>query len=297
MLRPADDLARQLDVHARGRDLYTGADGETVVLDSAGVDVTIAFRDGRQVTKIATTPADPRCEAIVGVAASTGFRAAVDDAMPERRERHDVLYQLLDDVPVATLVSGYAVGHSGVRLPRVGVHAPQYPDLCAGWRADGTIMVSIGETGYSPIVTGPDAPDLMVPDDPLAFHDMDPLPASGMRRLRRVDVIDGDPIVVDVLFRDSHMAPDGRETIIHEYTVRAELAPETGIISEIDAVPRVLPWVECPAAADSARRLIGHTLDALRQRVRAEFVGASTCTHLNDTLRSLEDVPALLARL
>jgi hypothetical protein len=34
--------------------------------------------------------------------------------------------------------------------------------------------------------------------------------------------------------------------------------------------------------------------------VRAEFTGITTCTHLNDTLRSLEDVEALapvLARL
>ena len=32
----------------------------------------------------------------------------------------------------------------------------------------------------------------------------------------------------------------------------------------------------------------------LRQHVRDTFLGTSTCTHLNDTLRSLEDIPALL---
>ena len=59
------------------------------------------------------------------------------------------------------------------------------------------------------------------------------------------------------------------------------------------ANPRVLPWFECPEAAGSARRLVGDSLDGLRAHVRAEFVGASTCTHLNDALRALEDVPAL----
>ncbi len=33
----------------------------------------------------------------------------------------------------------------------------------------------------------------------------------------------------------------------------------------------------------------------LRDRVRGEFVGTSTCTHLNDTLRSIADLDALLA--
>jgi hypothetical protein len=35
------------------------------------------------------------------------------------------------------------------------------------------------------------------------------------------------------------------------------------------------------------------TLSAMRDRVRAEFVGISTCTHLNDTLRAIADLDAL----
>jgi hypothetical protein len=35
----------------------------------------------------------------------------------------------------------------------------------------------------------------------------------------------------------------------------------------------------------------------LRASVRAEFLGISTCTHLNDALRALEDVPALVRHL
>jgi len=33
---------------------------------------------------------------------------------------------------------------------------------------------------------------------------------------------------------------------------------------------------------------------SLRRHIRDTFLGTSTCTHLNDTLRSLEDIPALL---
>ena len=57
----------------------------------------------------------------------------------------------------------------------------------------------------------------------------------------------------------------------------------------------MLPWVECPQALGSASRLVGATVDELRAVVRADFVGTSTCTHLNDTLRGLADLPALAA--
>jgi hypothetical protein len=39
------------------------------------------------------------------------------------------------------------------------------------------------------------------------------------------------------------------------------------------------------------------TAAGLRKRVREQLVGPSTCTHLNDTLRALEDVPELAALL
>jgi len=62
------------------------------------------------------------------------------------------------------------------------------------------------------------------------------------------------------------------------------------------------PWAECPAAAASARRLAGQPLAGqplagLRAHVRQTLTGTSTCMRLNDTLRALEDVPALLSLL
>ena len=56
----------------------------------------------------------------------------------------------------------------------------------------------------------------------------------------------------------------------------------------------MLPWQECPGAIGSAARIEGMTLSELRDRVRGEFVGTSTCTHLNDTLRAIADLDALL---
>jgi hypothetical protein len=59
----------------------------------------------------------------------------------------------------------------------------------------------------------------------------------------------------------------------------------------------VLPWTECPFAAASAARLDGHAVGELRELVGREFKGTTTCTHLNDLLRSLADLARLVALL
>jgi hypothetical protein len=152
----------------------------------------------------------------------------------------------------------------------------------------------VDATGRPPVVTGPQAPPLTT-GDRLGWHETVPLPPHAMRRSRRMDVTPGPLAHVDVLFRDSHVDEDGTEAIVHEYTVAVTVDTHDGIIASCSATPRVLPWVECPAAALSSGRLAGLPVAGLRRHVRDAFQGTGTCTHLNDTLRSLEDIPALLA--
>src|SRR5262249_33710743 len=115
----------------------------------------------------------------------------------------------------------------------------------------------------------------------------------------RLDVVPGtdpdEPVAVEAYFRDSHMGDDGRETVIHEYTVEACVDSRTGAILTSSATAHTLPWVECIEAVASGERLAGLALTGLRPFVRGDFVGVTTCTHLNDTMRSIEDVRALLA--
>ena len=63
-----------------------------------------------------------------------------------------------------------------------------------------------------------------------------------------------------------------------------------GLVGRVQAEARVLPWTECPQAVGSAGRLVGWKVDELRPEARTQLVGPSTCTHLNDVLRGLEDV-------
>ena len=108
---------------------------------------------------------------------------------------------------------------------------------------------------------------------------------------------DGDHLLVDAMFRDTHRSAEGDETLVHEYTLEARVHAATLLVEAIEATPRALPWRECPEAAASPGRLVGRSVRDLRAVVRAEFHGISTCTHLNDLLRSLGDLATLVVAL
>jgi hypothetical protein len=239
-----------------------------------------------------------------------GFRSRANEACPGEREGGTLLHLLLDDLPGAALVSGYSAQRAGeLDQPRrrpegdagsasgLAQMMASQDDLCAGWDHEGTLMVTIRSTGEIPVSSGPPAPSLERHDDPLAWHAMPPLPPHAMRRRRRLDVEGpGDPRVAhhfDAHFRDSHVDEHGAEWVVHEYSATGGFDIAVGRVLDIGAEARVLPWMECPGAVASAERLSGMPIAELRTRVRREFTGSSTCTHLNDTLRSLGDLEVL----
>lgn len=299
MLRP-DGLRGRLVLVGRGRDLRTGTDGAGQVLRTAGFEAEVDFTGDWSLRTLRTDPARPALAAVLGSNAGSGLRGKLLAADPELPAVSGLLHQLLDDVPVTTLVSGHAFA-AGTRAQEGG--APGLPkgralfgrDMCAGFSDGGTIMLEVDAGNRPPIVTGPPAGELRTEDE-LAWHELPPLDRHAMRRVRRIDVVPGGGTIrVDVLYRDSYIREDGLETAIHEYDVAltGSTGPD-GAIESIRATPRALPWVECPVAAASADRLVGVPFAGLRTHVRRTFGGPSTCTHLNDTLRSLEAVPELL---
>jgi hypothetical protein len=159
------------------------------------------------------------------------------------------------------------------------------------------MLVHVRDTGSLPVTLGPPAPLLEDDADPMAWHAMADLVPHAVRRRRRLDLLEPGEgereHAIDLHFRDSHVDGQGRETIMHEYTMSGAVDLQAGRIESVSARAHVLPWVECPGALASAQRVDGMDLAALRTRVRKEFVGRSTCTHLNDSLRSLADVTAL----
>ena len=298
-LRP-DGLLGDLQMQAAGRDLWTGRDGTTELVAEARLDATIAFVQDRSLTAIRTQPpAGGSLDGLIGRRVSSGFRKALDEALLDEDRTSSLRYQLLDELPTAVLVSGFALGAAGTFPPRGTFDLSHNADICAGWATGGTILVEGESLGHPPPVTGPVAPRLDDPDDPAAWHPVDPVGPHVMRRWRRIDVwspAGGDSVDVEAFFRDSHVDADGLETVVHEYLVTAELEPRTYAFRSCRADVGVLPWTECPGALASAGRLAGTPPDDLRSRVRDSFVGTTTCTHLNDTLRALAALP-FMARL
>jgi Protein of unknown function (DUF2889) len=284
-------------LNGRARDMWTDADGTAAEIGTAGLSATIELV-ARVVRHIEVTPPVGALARLSGAPAMSGFRAAADKAAPQLRQTRDLRYTLLDDVPVATLISGHALSASGVLGDVSKSGYLPVADQCAGFGTGGLLMTSF-EAGDPVIVTGPQAPDLDHDDDRLAWHPVAPLPRQAMRRRRRIDVYDdgGGRIGIDAMFRDTYVRTDGVETIIHEYTLAAVADSDSGVIVDAQATPRVLPWQECPGAVASAERITGMTLRELHFRVRQELLGTSTCTHLNDLLRSVADAEALVARL
>ncbi len=303
-------LLGELVVTARARDLLTAADGSTTVVGEVAFSARI---DGgtRQLSTISASPPAPVLDGLVDSLVGPGFRSKLAQVAPGERDAGTLLHLLLDDLVGATLVSGYAMqrgeAFAGADRPPLDLSAMMQAqdDLCAGWAHDATMMVTMRATGDIPMPSGPPAPALERPDDPLAWHAMAPLAAHAMRRRRRLDITAPPPgrsgpdadYDLDVHFRDSHMGEDGIETVVHEYSVTGGVDPSGATIAGVTARADVLPWMECPGALASAERLAGLPVVELRDRVRREFKGTSTCTHLNDTLRSLGDVEHLVAVL
>ncbi|HTI73735.1 MAG TPA: DUF2889 domain-containing protein [Mycobacterium sp.] len=277
-------------VDLRARDVVGGHAID--VLGEVGVH---AHLTDRVIDDIGSDADDDRLAQLVGSRVGPGFRSTVGRLLPVETERASLLHLLLDDWVGAALVSGYSVQHAAINLGIEEKLPPGVADnmagICAGFAADASLVPYAKQHNTIPSVHGPIAPPL----DLGGLHAVEPLRAHGMRRFRRLDLHPACAASADfdAHFRDSHVDGEGVETIVHEYTVAGTVDTSTRTITAVTANVQVLPWQECPGAIGSAARVRGMTLAELRGRIRTEFVGTSTCTHLNDTLRAIGDLDAL----
>jgi Protein of unknown function (DUF2889) len=293
-----DGLRRESVVDARARDLITGDSDGAVRAETQSFRATIG--PDRTLIAIESDPPEPRLAQLLGAFVGPGFRAKMNATVPDLLERQSLLYALLDDLPGATLVSGYAVQRGESALPPAPIspsfeqHVQASEDMCAGWASDATIMVAFRQKGSIPAPLGPPAPELERADDLVSWHAMAPLPPQSTRRRRRLDLMPAKDApsqwVFNSHFRDSYRDAGGEETVVHEYVVEGSLDDAVTRLGPVQTEARVLPWLECPAAVASSTRLEGQMLAALRVQVRNEFIGTTTCTHLNDAFRFVSDV-------
>jgi hypothetical protein len=282
---------------ASGRDLITDAQGEAVVVDVARIDAMVDY-NRVSIIRMTSEPPEPALAGLAGKGAYSGFRKSIEDLLPGEFGSNRVRAQLFDDFPAAVMGNGRALRAEGVKISAMRSKDRPLPvDQCAGWAEGGTLVAGFSDLG-PPLLVGPHSPALTGEGDALAWHTFAPLAAHGTRRARRTDLWEEDGLGrADSFFRDSHVNRHGVATVIHEWRLFVEFDPHERRFVSVRAEAGPLPYPECPASGGSAARMAGMPIDGLRKAVRYGFTGPSTCTHLNDTFRALEDIGVLFDRL
>ncbi|MCK8669801.1 DUF2889 domain-containing protein [Rhodococcus sp. NPDC003382] len=289
----------QLRLTGRARDLLTPGDGGSPVVlacDSMSVGVDPGTRTIEEIT------ADPPRPAVVGMVGARGggsSRTVLAEVMAEEAAAGTPLYLLLDDIAGATLIAGFAYSRwvpvEELIAAAGGTPRRNMEGICTGFQPGSGALMPDGSSKWNHLVqpVGPLPRD----DDPIGWHELDEITEISMRRARRIDVTIGDVIEIDSMFQDSSTVPEGGRVVVHEYRVTATADPMTGEILTMSADPRVLPYRECPLASLSVDRIVGTPLRALRAAVLETFPGTAGCTHLNDAMRAMAEVPVLVEYL
>lgn len=290
----------------RARDYLTpAAGGAGRVIAEAEFQARLA--QDKTITAITATPPPARVDELVGVRGGNHLRLFIKETMPELISGAAPIYLPLDDISGTALVSAFAWSQwhdDWAERLRERMAEGEFERMMAE-RVNVCWGLQEGNSGVSPEgpprnVAEADAGDVRNPADPLGWHSLPENDGPGFRRARRIDVTrDGTTglIRIDAAFQDSAKRRDGSRVAIHEYNLAVTAHGETLEILSLEPEARILPFSECPGAIHNARRLIGSQLPDVRSEVLNQLRGPEGCTHLNDALRALAEVPALAGYL
>jgi hypothetical protein len=233
------------------------------------------------------------------------LRLFIKESMPDLIDSGAPIYLALDDISGTALVSAFANSHwHGDFMERMASRIP--PEELARMMRDrvnvcwGLQEGNSGVSGDGPRrdVAGARAGDVRNPTDPEGWHTLHDPEGPHFRRARRIDVTrDGRLIRIDAAFQDSVSLKAGGRGAIHEYNLAVTADADTLEILTLEPEARILPFSECPGAIHNAKRLIGSRISDVRASVLAQLRGPEGCTHLNDALRALAEVPKLAGYL
>ncbi|MDE8654001.1 DUF2889 domain-containing protein [Novosphingobium sp. H3SJ31-1] len=318
--RPADSVRRTSSIDVswpdgpEGERLFIGSARDLLTPVAGGPGETVAqarfearLAQDKTITTI-TADRDPGMIAqLVGARGGGHLRLLLKEVMPDLIARSDPLYLVLDDISGTALVSDFAWSQWfpdwAERLrDRLGAeeHArlmEKRVNICWGLQE--------GHSGVQPggppnNVADADAGDVRNPADPHGWHELPESEGPGFRRARRIDVVRDEAaglLRIDSAFQDSAKQKDGGRVAIHEYRMTATADLETLEILALTPEARILPFSECPGAVHNTQRLVGRRISDIREDVLAQLRGPQGCTHLNDALRALADVPRLAGYL
>lgn len=285
----------------RVRDFLTPVSGTGRTLDEAEFRARLA--QDKTITAVTATPAPARIDELVGVRGGNHLRLFIKETMPELISDGAPIYLALDDISGTALVSAFAWSqwHENWAERLRDTMKPEEFERMMSDRVNICWGLQEGNSGVSREgpprnVAEADAGDVCNPADPQGWHALPENDGPGFRRARRIDVSHDTAsglIRIDAAFQDSAARRDGSRVAIHEYNISANADPDTLEILTLEPEARILPFSECPGAVANTKRLIGSRLPDVRQSVLAQLRGPEGCTHLNDALRALAEVPKL----
>ena len=258
----------------------------------------------RVIREIQTEPRRDGAGLLVGLNGGSTLRKAIDTALPEDSVSGTPLFLLIDDLAGTSLIANWAWSRWAddwlkdfvpvLEHEALQARVAKMTDICTGFRTGSAALADIRglQQNCQRVVPLPH------PDDALGFHSLTEHKEVSMRRARRIDVWEQHGLIhIDSTFQDSANAPEGGRVAVHEYGLRATADPKTMALCSVQADPRILPYRECPAAAQNVSRLLGTPLGELRSVVLKELRRADGCTHLNDALRALAEIPLMVGAL
>ncbi len=281
----------------------SGQRGTGEVLGAARLEARIDAE--KTILSISSDPEPANLRRLVGERAGSHLRLLLRETMPQLLETGDPLYLPLDDLSGTALVSAFGFSQWNPEYAakfRERISAEEFDQLMQS-RVNVCWGLAEGNSGLEPHdideVAAADAGDLRNPDDPQGWHDLPEEDGPGFRRARRIDVWrdDAGNFRVSSSFQDSAKQRTGGRVAIHEYDVNVQVDSASGEILSLEAVPHVLPFSECPGAIHNAQRMVGKKIVDIRDEVLANLRKTEGCTHLNDALRALAEVPKLASQL
>jgi DUF2889 family protein len=300
-----DGFGEPMVMEGHARDILTDNQDHIEILAEDSFRILSSAR--REILAITVSPDRPEAQKLVGCRAGGQSRAVLAEVLPEEKAAGTPLYLLLDDFAGASLVAGWVwsrwvedwrtLAREKGSASTAGKNG-RMEGICAGFRPGSSALADDGSSKMS-LQSFATVPSLVNPDDPKGWPYLPKQEGVGKRRSRWIDIwMEGGKVQMDIGFQDSGTTPEGDHRVaIHEYRVRASADPDTLELASIEVDPRILPFRECPAASPNASAMLGTPLGQLREAVLAELKGTAGCTHLNDVLRSMAEVPQLVKHL
>ncbi|UZW58286.1 DUF2889 domain-containing protein (plasmid) [Sphingobium sp. JS3065] len=287
----------QMRLQGRARDLITGRARD--VTQVAAEHAVEAWLDGRVIQAVTADPPRAVLDALVGARGGGHLRSELLSVLYEEHAAGAPLYLVLDDVAGVSLIAGWAWSQWSDIAARLAQDAhrderlPQMEGVCIGFRP-GSRALQVEPGLDAPTIL----PPLVLPEDPTGWHRFPVIDGANLRRARRIDVWrEGGAIHIDATFQDSAARPDGMRAGLHEYRLVGTADERGQRLTALEALPQILPYRECAGAIQNVFSLVGTPMADLRASVLERLPRTLGCTHLNDALRALAEVPRLVSLL